>query len=103
MTNTSSTTTAANTAQESREDGDADGARLKGNGLAPLHDTGGGNPYAHVLLTMRPIQQDGAWSSRFSSRCRSAACVEVIRARASRWRSESRWWFPTKVEADLVS
>ena len=25
------------------------------------------------------------------------------RARASRWRSESRWWFPTKVEADLVS
>ena len=26
-----------------------------------LHDTGGGNPHAHVLLTMRPLDEKGAW------------------------------------------
>ena len=26
-----------------------------------LHDTGGGNPHAHILLTMRPLDERGAW------------------------------------------
>ena len=26
-----------------------------------LHDKNDGNPHAHILLTMRPIEQDGAW------------------------------------------
>lgn len=26
-----------------------------------LHDTGGGNPHAHILLTMRPLDKRGAW------------------------------------------
>ena len=26
-----------------------------------LHDTGGGNPHAHILLTMRPMDEKGAW------------------------------------------
>ena len=26
-----------------------------------LHDTGGGNPHAHLLLTMRPLDERGAW------------------------------------------
>ena len=26
-----------------------------------LHDTGGGNPHAHILLTMRPLDENGAW------------------------------------------
>ena len=26
-----------------------------------LHDTGGGNPHAHILLTMRPLDEKGAW------------------------------------------
>ena len=29
-----------------------------------IHDTGGGNPHAHIMLTMRPIQQDGAWGAK---------------------------------------
>ena len=29
-----------------------------------VHDTGGGNPHAHVMLTMRPIGQDGAWGAK---------------------------------------
>jgi len=29
-----------------------------------IHDTGSGNPHAHVMLTMRPIQQDGAWGAK---------------------------------------
>ena len=26
-----------------------------------IHDTGGGNPHAHVLLTMRPFNEDKTW------------------------------------------
>ena len=26
-----------------------------------LHDTGGGNPHAHILLTMRPLDEKGEW------------------------------------------
>ena len=26
-----------------------------------LHDTGGGNPHTHILLTMRPLDEKGAW------------------------------------------
>ena len=26
-----------------------------------LHDTGGGNPHAHILLTMRPLDEKGVW------------------------------------------
>ena len=29
-----------------------------------IHDTGGGNPHAHIMLTMRPIQQNGAWGAK---------------------------------------
>jgi len=29
-----------------------------------IHDTGGGNPHAHVMLTMRPIEQDGTWGAK---------------------------------------
>lgn len=29
-----------------------------------VHDTGGGNPHAHVMLTMRPFEQDGAWGAK---------------------------------------
>ena len=28
-----------------------------------LHDKNDGNPHAHILLTMRPIEQDGAWGA----------------------------------------
>ena len=29
-----------------------------------IHDKGGGNPHAHVMLTMRPFEQDGAWGAK---------------------------------------
>lgn len=29
-----------------------------------IHDTGGGNPHAHILLTMRPFEQGGAWGAK---------------------------------------
>ena len=29
-----------------------------------LHDTGGGNPHAHILLTMRPLDEKGAWLTK---------------------------------------
>jgi ATP-dependent exoDNAse (exonuclease V) alpha subunit len=29
-----------------------------------IHDTGGGNPHAHVMLTMRPIEIDGKWGQK---------------------------------------
>jgi len=29
-----------------------------------IHDTGGGNPHAHVLLTMRPFNEDRSWGDK---------------------------------------
>ena len=29
-----------------------------------LHDKGDGNPHAHILLTMRPIEKDGSWGAK---------------------------------------
>ena len=29
-----------------------------------VHDKGDGNPHAHVMLTMRPIEPDGAWGAK---------------------------------------
>ena len=29
-----------------------------------LHDTGKGNPHAHIMLTMRPIEPDGKWGGK---------------------------------------
>ena len=29
-----------------------------------IHDTGNGNPHAHIMLTMRPINQDGTWGAK---------------------------------------
>jgi len=29
-----------------------------------IHDTGDGNPHAHILLTMRPLEKDGRWGAK---------------------------------------
>jgi len=29
-----------------------------------VHDKGDGNPHAHILLTMRPLEQDGTWAAK---------------------------------------
>lgn len=30
-----------------------------------IHDKGDGNPHAHIMLTMRPFQENGEWGSRY--------------------------------------
>ena len=32
-----------------------------------VHDTGAGNPHAHIMLTMRPIEKDGSWGQKSRS------------------------------------
>src|SRR5699024_7238690 len=29
-----------------------------------LHDTGSGNPHCHIMLTMRPLDERGAWAAK---------------------------------------
>ena len=29
-----------------------------------IHDTGGGNPHCHIMLTMRPLDERGAWAAK---------------------------------------
>ena len=29
-----------------------------------IHDKGDGNPHAHVMLTIRPIELDGSWGAK---------------------------------------
>lgn len=29
-----------------------------------LHDKGDGNPHAHILLTMRPLNEDTTWGAK---------------------------------------
>ncbi len=29
-----------------------------------IHDTGGGNPHAHIMLTMRPFKENGTWDDK---------------------------------------
>jgi ATP-dependent exoDNAse (exonuclease V) alpha subunit len=29
-----------------------------------IHDTGKGNPHAHIMLTMRPLNEDGTWGAK---------------------------------------
>ena len=29
-----------------------------------LHDKGDGNPHAHIMLTLRPLEQDGSWGAK---------------------------------------
>ena len=34
-----------------------------------IHDTGEGNPHAHIMLTMRPIEKDGKWGQKSRTEC----------------------------------
>jgi ATP-dependent exoDNAse (exonuclease V) alpha subunit len=29
-----------------------------------VHDTGNGNPHAHIMLTLRPFEKDGSWGAK---------------------------------------
>ena len=32
-----------------------------------VHDKGDGNPHAHIMLTMRPLESDGTWGAKSST------------------------------------
>ncbi len=53
-----------------------------------IHDKGDGNPHAHIMLTMRPLEQDGTWGPK--SRTVDGVKVPSVdwneRERAEDWR-----------------
>jgi hypothetical protein len=53
-----------------------------------IHDTGKGNPHAHIMLTMRPIEKDGKWGQK--SRTVNGRKINTVdwndRAKADEWR-----------------
>ena len=54
-----------------------------------IHDTGGGNPHAHIMLTMRPIEQDGKWGQK--SRTENGIKIPTVdwneQTKAEEWRA----------------
>ena len=53
-----------------------------------VHDNGDGNPHSHIMLTMRPIEQDGAWGAK--SRTVGGRKINTVdwndRDKAEEWR-----------------
>jgi len=54
-----------------------------------IHDTGTGNPHAHILLTMRPIERDGRWGQKsYTAEGRKVPTVDWNEHdRAEEWRA----------------
>ena len=52
-----------------------------------LHDTGGGNPHAHILLTMRPLDERGAWAAKSKKEYELNENGERIRLPSGRYKS----------------
>jgi ATP-dependent exoDNAse (exonuclease V) alpha subunit len=51
-----------------------------------IHDTGNGNPHAHIMLTMRPISEDGTWGAKSKKSTFWTSAVSVSSWRAVRSR-----------------
>ena len=34
-----------------------------------IHDTDSGNPHCHIMLTMRPLDERGAWAAKSKTEC----------------------------------
>ena len=64
-----------------------------------LHDTGGHNPHAHILLTMRPLNEDGTWQYKTEKEylCvrngeeRGFTAVEFKTAQAEGWEKQYQY------------
>ncbi|BDE85860.1 hypothetical protein CE91St42_03180 [Oscillospiraceae bacterium] len=52
-----------------------------------IHDTGGGNPHAHILLTMRPLDERGAWAAKSKKEYELDENGERIRLPSGRYKS----------------
>ena len=53
-----------------------------------IHDTGKGNPHAHIMLTMRPINEDGSWGAKVKkiNKKRTETTDWNERTKAEEWR-----------------
>ena len=39
-----------------------------------IHDKGTGNPHVHIMLTVRPLKENGAWGAK----CRKAYDLDAV-------------------------
>jgi len=67
-----------------------------------IHDRGGGNPHAHIMLTMRPIEQDGTWGAKSKKEYILDDNGERIKLKSSEYKSRKvnavDWNEQTKAE-----
>ena len=60
-----------------------------------IHDKGDGNPHAHILLTMRVMDEKGKWLPKYRKVYDLDENGERIRLPSARWRRrESRPTYP---------
>lgn len=52
-----------------------------------IHDTGNGNPHAHILLTMRPLDEKGAWTAKSKKEYELDENGEKIKLPSGRYKS----------------
>jgi len=52
-----------------------------------IHDTGNGNPHAHIMLTMRPINPDGSWGAKCEKRYVLDRNGNKIKLPSGEWKS----------------
>jgi hypothetical protein len=67
-----------------------------------IHDKGDGNPHAHVMLTMRPIEPDGSWGAKSKKEYLTDENGERIRLKSGNFKtrkiSATDWNEQTKAE-----
>ena len=53
-----------------------------------IHDKNGGNPHAHIMLTMRPLNEDGSWGAKVVkiNKKRTVTTDWDVRSKAEEWR-----------------
>ena len=67
-----------------------------------VHDKGDGNPHAHIMLTMRPIKEDGSWDVKCLKEYNLDKHGQRIRLKSGAFKSHrvdtTDWNEPTKAE-----
>ena len=67
-----------------------------------IHDKGDGNPHAHIMLTMRPINEDGTWGAKSKKEYIVDKNGNKIRLKSGEWKSRkvpaNDWNEQTKAE-----
>ena len=68
-----------------------------------IHDKGDGNPHAHILMTMRPLKDDGSWDAKCLKEYDLDKHGQRIRLKSGTFKSHrvdtTDWNEPTKAEA----